>query len=255
MRVIFTILILLLCGCSKTDSADNNDPFESTNRRIFKFNKAFDATMIKPPATIYKAILPPQVRTSISNAYDNVQMLPTIANDILQGELLLAYKDGWRLLINTTIGVGGLFDVASKWNLPKHNNDLGITLAKWGDRDSPYIVLPLLGPSTLRDTTGLLFDYRILSVYPHIKSQRLLYSLLLLRYVDLRASLLDKEAIIEEALDEYSFIRDAYMQNRNYQINGERGEIDPDSIYIEGEEEGEAETTPPLKVIEPPLRS
>ncbi len=231
MKSFLVVLMLLLSACA---SKDNNpdDPYESFNRKVYKFNKAFDATALKPVATVYKAILPPQVKKSVTNVYDNTQMLSTIANDVLQGHLIIAYKDSWRFFINSTIGVLGLFDVAELWGLPYKPNDFGITLAKWGDTNSPYIVIPLLGPSTIRDGVGMIFDYRLFSIYSHIHRYSTLYALLGLRYIDLRHQMLDKESIIDEALDEYSFVREAYLQNRNYYINGDPV-VDEETIYVD----------------------
>lgn len=235
-KLLLIITTVSIVACTKGTHPE--DPYENLNRKVFKFNKAFDATVVKPPVKVYKAILPPQVRKSVSNFYNNLQMLPTIANDMLQGELLVAYKDSWRLLINSTIGVAGLFDAAEKMSLPPHHTDLGVTLAKWGDKKSPYLVLPFLGPSTIRDTAGWAFDFSVLSIYGYITPARDSYALALGRYVDIRAALLDNEQLLGEALDEYSFVRDAYLQNRNYQIQGEKAGL-ATSLYIEATDEEE----------------
>jgi phospholipid-binding lipoprotein MlaA len=221
-----------------------NDPFEAFNRRAHKFNMAFDATMLRPPARLYKKIMPLKLRHAVSNFYSNLQLLPTIANDVLQGEFLIGYKDSWRFFLNSTFGLGGVLDVAQVWGLPYHSNDLGITLAKWGDLHSPYLVVPFFGPSTLRDTAGITVGYNFFTIYPYIKSVGIRYGLLGLQYVELRAQLMDREHILKEALDEYAFIRDAYLQNRAYQIEGERLNADSaESLYIESEE---PETSPLL---------
>lgn len=208
------------------------DPYEPFNRKIHNFNMAFDATVLKPPAKLYKAVVPAPVRVSINNAYSNILMLPTVANDLLQAEWRYAIKDSWRFLINSTFGVGGLFDVAAKsFSLPPHYNDLGITFAKWGDKNSPYLVIPFLGPSTIRDGMSLPFDY-MLTPYFYIPSSALLTSILGFRYVDLRSQFLDKEPLLNEAIDKYTFIRDAYLQYRNFQITGEQQDNGA-SIYVE----------------------
>ena len=130
------------------------DPYELWNRKIHRFNMAFDATMLRPPAKLYQAILPSRLRKGINNAFNNVDMLPSIANDLLQAEGKWAIKDTWRFVINSSLGVAGFFDVANTFGLPPHYNDLGLTFAKWGDKKSPYLVIPLIGPSTLRDASG-----------------------------------------------------------------------------------------------------
>ncbi len=236
MRSIATLLAcsLILTACVHK-GPNPVDPYEPINREIFKFNMAFDATMLKPPAKFYKAVVPSPLRRSINNAYNNILMLPTTASDLLQGELRQAIKDGWRFLINSTFGIAGLFDVADKsFCLPPHYNDFGITFAKWGHRKSTYIVIPLLGPSTIRDALGLPLNYA-LTPYPYIPSGVAIYSIAILRYVDLRAQFLETEPIISQALDKYTFIRDAYLQNRNFLITGEQADSDS-SLYVDEDE-------------------
>lgn len=213
-----------------------DDPYEPLNREIHKFNMAFDATFLKPPAKFYKAVVPPLVRLGINNAYNNVAMLPTVANDVLQADWRYTVKDSWRFLINSTIGVVGIFDVADKrFGLPPHYNDLGLTFAKWGDKKSPYIVIPFLGPSTIRDGMGMVFDYTVFTPYPYLFSDGIIYALAGLRYVDLRSQFLENERLMDQALDKYAFIRDAYLQHRHFRITGEQ---DNGSLYVDENEEG-----------------
>ena len=207
------------------------DPYENINRKIFTFNQAFDATMLKPLAIGYKKILPAPVRAGINNAYDNVNMIPTVFNDLLQAEWQFALKDTWRFIANTTIGLAGIFDVAKDMGLPPRSNDLGITFAKWGDTHSPYMVIPFLGPSTYRDAMGLMFNYTFLTPYPYIPSDSVIYGLLSLRYIDIRSQMLENEGLINEGFDKYTFIRDAYLQHRNYQIIGAAQE-DSTTLYV-----------------------
>ncbi len=232
----FTSLILLTSCLHK--GPNPTDPYESINRETHKFNMAFDATFLKPPAKLYKAVLPAPLRASINNAYNNILMLPTVANDLLQAEGRQAIKDSWRFLINSTFGIAGLFDMAaSNFSLPPHYNDLGLTFAKWGDKQSPYIVIPFLGPSTIRDGMGVLFDYTLFTPYPYIRNDAVIYSLLGLRYVDLRSQMFETERLMDEALDKYSFLRDAYLQHRNYLIRGEQGETE--NLYVDEREVGD----------------
>jgi phospholipid-binding lipoprotein MlaA len=231
----FILGLGLLAGCQKGDNPI--DPYEPVNREIYKFNKAFDATFIRPPATFYNYAVYPPVKKGISNFFSNLQLLPTAANDLLQGQLLQVYKDCWRFFLNSTIGVAGIADPAQKMGLPPHVTDLGITLAKWGDHDSPYMMLPIFGPSTFRDTAGWLFDTSIFTIYPYM-DESVAYGLGALRTIQLRADLLKSDAILKEAFDEYQFVRDAYLQNRQYQIDGRvLSNDEPESLYIEDEDD------------------
>ena len=186
---------------------------------------------MKPIAQGYTTLVPNLARAAIHRAYENINMFPTIANDILQAKGQTAILDTWRLLINSTLGIGGLIDVASTFGLAEHSNDLGLTFAQWGDKKSPYLMLPLLGPTTIRDGMGLMLDYALFTPYPWIEPSSIIWGVLGLRYVDVRAELLEKEKLLNEALDPYSLIRDAYLQHRNYLITGETQ--DDGSMYVD----------------------
>jgi phospholipid-binding lipoprotein MlaA len=221
-------LLLTGCACKGTNPSD---PFEPFNRKVYQFNTTFDSIFLKPPATIYRAAIPARVRKSVNNFFNNLDLIPTVGNDLLQAEGKWAIKDTWRFIINSSLGVGGLFDVAQTFGLPPHSNDLGITLAKWGDKKSPYLVIPFLGPSTLRDGAGWLFQFALYSPYVYINNDAVVYSLLALRYVDLRAQLLDADRMMDVALDKYAFMRDSYLQYRNHIINGNQ-EVNS-TLYVE----------------------
>lgn len=224
MRFIATLTTLasavLLSACAHKGT-NPDDPYEAVNRKIHRFNTVFDNIFLRPPARLYKAVLPGAVRASVNNFYDNINLIPTVASDLLQRDWRHASDDAGRFVINSTIGLAGLFDIAQQYNLPMHRNDLGLTFARWGDKRSPYIVIPFLGPSTIRDGMAMMFEYTYLTPYPYIRNDAVLYSLLGVRYIDLRSQLLDTDRYINEALDKYAFIRDAYLQHRNYQINGD----------------------------------
>ena len=158
-------------------------------------------------------------------------MLPTVANDVLQADWNATIKDTWRFIVNSTFGIGGIIDVASTFSLPPHSNDIGLTFAKWGDKKSPYLVIPLLGPSTFRDGMGMMFDYALFTPYPYIRQNTVLYSILGVRYVDLRSQMLETDRLLNEGLDKYTLIRDAYLQHRQYLITGEQQENG--ALYID----------------------
>lgn len=229
MRVLASLFLLITVSSTW---AANPDPYEKFNRHTHDFNMAFDATFLRPPAKFYQTVIPAPVRAGINNFYTNLHLFPTIANDILQADFQHTVKDFWRLVINSTFGVAGIFDAAtSHFSLPPHSNDLGLTFAKWGNKTSPYIVIPLLGPSTIRDGVGMLFDYSLFSPYPYINNDAVIWGLLGVRYVDLRSQLIDQEPLMAQAMDKYTFIRDAYLQHRTYLITGK--EQDAGALYID----------------------
>ncbi|MBA2648934.1 MAG: VacJ family lipoprotein [Legionella sp.] len=223
------ISFFILSGCHK--GTNPVDPYESFNRKVNAFNLAVDRALLKPTATVYKKVLPNCVQKGVGNFYNNLDLIPTVVNDLLQAQVKCAYKDTWRFLINSSIGIGGLFDVAEGMSLPPHSNDLGLTFAKWGNKHSPYLVIPLIGPSTLRDGAGLLIQFVLYSPYVFINDDAIMFSLLGLHYIDLRAQFMDSEHLMDEALDKYSFLRDAYLQHRNYLITGTQE--DTGDLYVE----------------------
>ncbi len=199
---------------------DPRDPYEIFNRHAYALNKKIDKVFLKTLATVYRSVLPWPVRKGFSNFFANLRDLPTFANEVLQGQFYDAYSDAWRVAINTTVGVVGFVDVASMAGLPKHKLDFGLTLARWGYVDSHYLVLPLFGPHTVRDALALPVDV-MCSVYPWIDGKGWRYGLFLGNAIVERAALLDVENVVHEAaLDEYTFVRDAYLQRRDRFIRG-----------------------------------
>lgn len=195
------------------------DPYEGFNRAMFAFNDKVDIFILKPVATVYDTIMPRPLNQGVHNFFTNLAVLPTLANDLLQVNFYQAANDFWRFAINTTVGIGGLFDVASRIGLKNYTNDFGLTLTNWGWRKSNYLVLPFLGPNTFRDGGGVFVDYYGFSVYPRIRPQSLGYGIYGLGVIDRRAQLLKFQSIMEEAaLDKYIFVRNAYMQRRAYQV-------------------------------------
>jgi phospholipid-binding lipoprotein MlaA len=203
---------MLLIGCAGAHNP--NDPLEPLNRSIYRFNDTVDKAVIKPVAQGYSAVMPAVGKTMVSNFFSNLDDVVVTANDLLQFKLVQGFSDGMRVFVNTTIGVFGLIDVASTGELKKHNEDFGQTLGKWGVGNGPYLVLPILGPSTLRDSAGLYVDGYSSPVY-QIKHMRTRNQAYLARGINLRAELLDQEKVLREAmLDPYEFTRDSYLLYR-----------------------------------------
>ncbi|MBR9912402.1 MAG: VacJ family lipoprotein [Gammaproteobacteria bacterium] len=204
-------------GVAQAASGSEQDPWEGFNRKVFAFNDTIDRYLVKPLAKGYKAITPDPLETGITNFFDNLLEVRNIVNDLLQGKLGQAGNDGGRLLINSTVGIAGFFDVAKHWGLPENSGeDFGQTLAGWGTGQGPYMMLPLLGPSTLRDTFGMPFDGFLSPVQyvDDVPTRNTIHGVSLL---DKRASLLDAESLANG--DRYVFLREAYLQRRNYLIN------------------------------------
>ncbi len=222
LSLVCAFFVLASAGCATEEHPYNpNDPLESMNRITFQFNRKVDKYFLKPAAQGYQLITPWPVREGVTNFFSNMGEVPTMANDLLQGQITMSYVSFWRFLVNTTVGIGGLIDVASKMGLPKHYNDLGITFAKWGMTSSAYLVIPFIGPSSIRDALAIYPNYYFFTLWPHIDNIRVRNSLFALDVINLRASLLDSEDVMKQAaLDPYVFIRNAYMQKRASLIAG-----------------------------------
>jgi len=215
-------IVLLLClasGCASVSAPDERDPWESYNRSIFSFNESFDSAIGQPVAEAYQSALPDFMQTGISNFFSNLNDLMVIVNDLLQFKFEQAMLDFGRVVYNTTFGLLGFIDVATHMELPKHTEDFGQTLAVWGVGDGAYFVLPLLGPSTVRDTTGLVADAIYLDPLINFRDDEVRWGLIVLRAIDKRASLLEATRIMEKSgIDPYVFMRNAYFQIRENQI-------------------------------------
>lgn len=227
--VVITAATIWLNGCQCTQQCPPNDPYERFNRSMYSLNKAMDEAAIKPVAKAY-SFLPKPIRYGVGNFFDNLREVTNIANDILQLRMDCFTRDTGRFLINSTFGFAGLFDVAGRVGLDFHKNDFGQTLYRWGYKQSAYLVIPLLGPSTFRDGVGFAVDYTVLSVWPWVDSKWRLI-LLSIDAIDTRARFFDAEEVIDTAaFDEYAFVRDAYLQRRQYLFNGEviaEDDVDP----------------------------
>jgi phospholipid-binding lipoprotein MlaA len=210
-----------LAGCAT--GPNPRDPYEKFNRQMFAFNDAVDRVALKPAATAYKQVLPTFVQTGVSNFFGNLSDLWSAVNNLAQGKGQDGMSDFMRFSINSTFGMGGLLDIGSEAGLHKHNEDLGQTLGAWGVKSGPYLMLPLLGPSTVRDTIALPVDiYADPWAYVYPVTTRNIG--IAVRAIDQRAAVLDASNLMEEAaLDRYEFIRDGFLQRRQSRItdNGE----------------------------------
>jgi len=197
-----------------------HDPLEGFNRTMFAVNEGLDTVVVKPVAQVYDFVTPLPVRAGVGDFFGNIADVRNVLNNTLQGKLADAGTDLGRLLINSTIGIFGLFDVASELGLEKHDEDFGQTLAVWGWDDSSFLFWPIIGPRTVRDTGGWVVDvYTDPTWYTLNKSVAARNSLVALSFVDVRASLLPSDKVVEEAaLDKYAYVRDAYLQRRRNQI-------------------------------------
>ncbi len=221
IRLRFTCLVLALltAGCASVEGPhDPGDPFEGYNRAMYEFNDDFDKALFRPLAETYEEVVPKPVNTGISNFFSNLDDVLVLLNDLLQLKFAQAASDFSRLTWNTTVGLFGFIDVATPMDLPKHNEDFGQTLGYWGVGSGPYLVLPFLGPSSIRDGAGLVADWQVDPVM-QVKDDETRWSLIVVDAVDTRAGLLRASNLLETAaLDPYIFLRDAYLQRRQNRV-------------------------------------
>jgi phospholipid-binding lipoprotein MlaA len=263
MRSVLLIWMLSLAGCATTGSSV--DPLERYNRKMFEINDTVDRVAMRPAAEIYRTMTPQFVQTGFGNFFGNLADIPTLANNILQGKVNDSLTDFMRIAVNTTFGLAGILDIASEAGLPKHREDFGQTLGKWGVPPGPYVVLPLFGPSTLRDSMATPVDLAA-DPWAHAPSVRTRNTGTLMRLIDQRAALLDASSLIDDAaLDPYEFLRDAYLQRREslvydgdvplkkkYDPAAARGQAEPFAKHIIQKElstDAEAGVKPALPVL------
>ena len=257
-RLLQKVALLVLAGglaacASIPPGAGTNpaDPWEVYNRHMFDVNDRVDRAVFKPVAQAYEAVLPQDVRVCVNNMFLNLLEPVNAINNLLQGKPSEAMSDLCRLAVNSTVGLFGCFDVAAKAGAPRSNEDFGQTLGRWGLQPGPYFVLPLLGPSSVRDTFGRLFDFLGTDPLWYIQDIPVRNTLVGVRLVDTRASLLPAEKVLEAAaLDRYQFIRDAYLQlRRNLVYDGNPPRLlDPDD-----EDDEERPAAAPGPRDDPPL--
>ena len=213
------VAALALAGCSTVQTPSKEDPWEGFNRTVYTFNDKVDTYALKPVAQGYVKVTPQPVRDSVTNFFSNIGDVYNVANNFLQLRIADGVSDIMRIVINTVFGVGGLFDVATLAKLPKHNQDFGLTLGHYGVPPGPYLVLPLFGPSTVRDGVGLVGNYFI-NPLTYVDPAGLSWGLYGLNVVSTRANLLGASDLLEgAAIDRYSFIRNAYLQRRRYLLS------------------------------------
>lgn len=221
-RSILLAIVVALAGCAIAKPR-TDDPWEGFNRKAYAFNTTVDKVALRPAAVGYRKVTTPGVRKHVSNFFGNLRMPITIANDLLQARPKQALQSTGRFFVNLTIGFLGFFDPASQMGIPEDDNDFGVTLARWGVPDGPFVMLPLLGPTTTRDfwqipVDGYLFDPLSIYARQHDMPNHQEYVPGLIYLVTLRARALDAESFLNSAYDPYVFLRDAYRQRRLYKI-------------------------------------
>jgi phospholipid-binding lipoprotein MlaA len=223
-RLLITLLCIVslisLTGCA---TQANKDPLESINRGVYQFNDVADKALIKPIATVYSKVAPSPIKKGVSNFFANIYSLTTVLNDLLQLKFADAFTDAGRFVINSTFGLAGLIDVAAMDNIPRHTEDFGQTLGHWGVGSGAYLVLPLIGPSSTRDFAGAIVDGSTsdpVNYMNNIGQIRTSNQIRATQIISVRSSLLNASSLIDDAsLDPYAFMRDAYLQRRESQVN------------------------------------
>lgn len=221
------LLLGLACGCTTVRAPSQSDPWEGFNRGVSEFNDVVDKVALRPLAKGYDKIVPNEIQTCVGNFFSNLNDLSIALNNLLQGKPKAAAQDFCRFALNTTVGILGFVDVASDLGFPKHDEDFGQTLGYWGVNSGPYVVLPFIGPSTVRDTAGRVGDAPLDPLGQHTPVDER-NTAIFVKAVDKRASLLPTTDLVDRiALDKYSFIRDAYLARRASQVrDGSQGPTD-----------------------------
>jgi phospholipid-binding lipoprotein MlaA len=252
VRAFAVIAVLLMsAGCATTPGrTKGDDPWQGMNRGIYKFNDTVDRAALKPVAKGYRKITPHWLRAGIGNFFSNLTYPATIANQLLQGKLKMGTRDTGRFLVNSTIGIGGLLDVATRLGLQANDEDFGQTLAVWGVGSGPYVTLPFFGPSSLRDAPSRIFDYFLGPlVYLDVPWQTE-WGLRALDIVHMRSELLPLDPTLQKAFDPYAFIRDAWVQKREFEIYDGNPPPDEPENFME-EDDSAAPEQPPESSAEP----
>ena len=245
----------LLAGCAAEPGANALDPFETTNRRIYAFNEKVDANLVRPVAVGYQKHMPQPVQTGVSNFFGNLSDIWSTVNNALQAKPKETVETGLRAAINTVVGILGVFDVATSVGMERHSADFGQTLGVWGFPSGPYIVLPLLGPSTARDTVGWTFD-NYYNLWNGVEPIGARYSGTAVKVVSTRAKYLGMDNSLNEvALDKYSFMRDAYLQRRSQAAWRRNRPADMQDSTEDDGADGGYEPDPPAASVSAPLNA
>ncbi len=240
LLALLVVGVLPACATLPPGERDPRDRFERTNRAMYKFNDALDRGVARPVAKAYVKVTPAPVRTGVSNFFQNLSYTTVIPNALLQGKLGGMFIATARLVVNTTIGIGGLFDPATQLGIPTRDEDFGQTLGAWGMPAGPYVVLPFLGPSTVRDTVGLGGDYFTDPKRYLIDDPATRYGLTLAELVERRAGLLGTDEVLQRSYDPYVFMRNAYLQRREFQVKD--GKVPADDSFEIFEDDAPAPT-------------
>ena len=215
MRVVAVLALLAQVACASHSATQSTDPFEATNRRVDQFNDRLDAIVLRPVAVGYKNNVPDVLQKGVNNFFGNLRDIWSTLNNGLQAKPMETAETGLRVAVNSVFGIYGLFDVATMVGIERHSADFGQTMGYWGVAPGPYVVLPLLGPSTVRDTAGWAIDNRYDLWRTEVDAVGLRYGGSALRLVDKRAGFIGMDTSLNEvALDKYTFVRDAYLQRR-----------------------------------------
>jgi phospholipid-binding lipoprotein MlaA len=250
-----SLVLITLLGCAAPPAKrDPRDPWERMNRTSYKVNDKLDRAVLRPVVHGYKKVIPSAVRTGVSNFFDNLGYPVVIVNDLLQARFLVFAKDTGRLLMNTTLGIGGILDPASQAGLQKNDNDFGLTFGYWGIPKGPYLVIPFLGPSDVRDGLGRIPN-GYLSPQNYVNDWQLEYSIWGLELLDARYRLVASEPYLDSAYDPYLFMKNAYLQRRDFLLGNAKGgnaptpsESEADKLLDEAtkeEDESQQQAKPP----------
>jgi phospholipid-binding lipoprotein MlaA len=239
------LLTLSACATTSTQTADARDPLEPINRVSYAVNDGLDRTLVKPAAKAYKTVMPQFVQTGVSNVFSNAKYPVTLVNNALQGKFGAAANDAGRFLLNSTVGLGGLLDPATAAGLDRNDEDFGQTFGVWGIRTGPYFVIPLFGPTTLRDGFGSIAD-DFAEPRSYLEDSHTRWSLWVVDKFETRVRLLDADTVLERSGDPYAFVRSAYLQRREFQVrDGNMPAEDLEAEFAEDEDAEPAAEPPP----------
>lgn len=236
-RLVVLSLVLCLSACATTAEVD---PYENFNRKMFEVNRFGDKIIYKPFGKAYKAVIPSFARKGVNNFFDNLTTPRSALNNFLQGKPGHGFNELGRFLFNSTIGIGGLFDIAAKGGMERYDEDFSQTLAVWGVPDGPYLVIPIWGPRTVLSTASIPVDF-VTDLQRYIGDTGLRDKLYILRLIDTRSRLLTTEEILNKSQDPYIAFREAYLQNRQFVIHDGNPPVDEDFYFFDDEEFGDDE--------------